>query len=787
MNSQLPPSQTQPPASLNSDRQSAANTHLHGRWLVLARVLWMAIFLLTLVVFCANLIVGSYGLVSTILLAAVTSVWFAAGLVLSWRKSTDWTILLISLGLVVVGGVIIPPYPGVLFQWNYWVWAFPLNFLEFLAQTALIIVFIFPDGRFVPGFTRWLALGWAAVSLVTNLPAILPGALYPWSWWSSPLFTLVRIALYGSLALAFLYRYRRVSTPLQRQQIKWVVFASSIVLLEASVANLVLSVVPSYFPALVLSPQLNQLVLLLTYSLPVLIPLSIGIALLRYRLWDIDRVINRTLAYGTLSATLALIYVGSILLLQFLLRELTGQFAQNQIAIVGSTLVIAALFQPLRRGIQSRIDRRFYRRKYDAVRTIAAFSATLRGEIDLHTLSEQLVRVVQETMQPVSVSLWLQRHERQGPQQDAGSGAAEKAPSRQPISSLRETDRAERAEEMSTPASHRISRRAVLLGLAAGGVVGAGGVLAQWLLRRRPIFTYFGHTDWVYGVVWSPDGTRIASCSKDKTVQVWDVIDGRHVFTYRGHTAAVYKVAWSPDGKRLASCSKDKTVQVWDATDGRHVFTYRGHKDEVGMVVWSPDGTRLASGGGVYTSPENGKPSDHTVQVWDAADGGHVLTYDGHTDAVAAVGWSTDGRRIASGSWDHTVQVWDATNGGHVFTYRGHTDRVNSIAWSPDGLHLASGSLDKTVQVWDAVRGKPSFTFTGHTDEVLYVAWSPDSTRIASGSSDWTVQVWDATNGGHVFVYTGHTNVVDAIAWSPAGTRIASSGYDDTVLIWSPD
>ncbi len=790
--------------TVKDERHNAADNRLHGRRLVLARIVWIAIFVLTLVVFCANLIAGNYGLVTTILLVTVTSVWFAVSLVLFWRKSTDWNILLISLGLVLLGGVLIPPYPGALVQWNYWVWVFPHSFLEFLASTALIIAYIFPDGRFVPGFTRWLALGWTAVSLVDNLPDIIPGAFYPWNWWSSPLLTLVRIAYLCSCALALLYRYRWVSTPVQRQQIKWVVFASTIVLVEVSVANLVLSVIPAYFPALGLSTQLNQLDLL-----PVLIPLSVGIALLRYRLWDIDLIINRTLVYGTLTGTLALIYVGCILLLQSLLRELSGQLAQNQFAIVGSTLVIAALFQPLRRRIQSIIDRRFYRRKYDAARTLAAFSATLRNEVDLNQLGEQLVAVVQETMQPAHVSLWLQQHNRQTQQQYGGLVTAEQAASLQPNSPLSETEVTETSEEMPRPSPHKISRRAVIIGLAAGGVVLAGGVVAQWLLRRRPIFTYTGHSDAVYDVAWSPDGTRLASCSKDKTVQVWDAIDGSHVFTYRGHTADVYTVAWSPDGTRLASCSKDKTVQVWDAvggdsvaTDGSHVFTYRGHKDQVISVAWSPDGTRLVSGGGNLPGEQdqNNKTSDNTVQVWDAIDGSHVFTYRGHTDGVQAVVWSPDGKRIASASLDKTVQVWDAVggdsvaaDGGHVFTYRGHYDVVKTVAWSPDGRRIASGSGDKTVQVWDAVGGDSVaadgghvFTYTGHIDWVNAVAWSPDGKRIASGSSDWTAQVWDVANGGHVFVYNGHPASVYTVVWSPDGTRIASSSFDKTVQIWSP-
>ena len=155
-------------------------------------------------------------------------------------------------------------------------------------------------------------------------------------------------------------------------------------------------------------PETDLLVEILNLGLVVSltgVPLAAGVAILKYRLYEIDTIINRTLVYGVLTALLALVYVGSVVLLQTLFRALTG--GDSQLAVVASTLAIAALFNPLRRRIQTVVDRRFYRSKYDAVKTLESFSATLRDETDLDALSGELVTVVRETVQPARVSLWL--------------------------------------------------------------------------------------------------------------------------------------------------------------------------------------------------------------------------------------------------------------------------------------------------------------------------------------------------------------------------------------------
>ncbi|MBV9707032.1 MAG: serine/threonine protein kinase, partial [Chloroflexi bacterium] len=293
--------------------------------------------------------------------------------------------------------------------------------------------------------------------------------------------------------------------------------------------------------------------------------------------------------------------------------------------------------------------------------------------------------------------------------------------------------------------ARQLSRRKLVIGLTLVGLTGAGIAVAA---LAHPLYSGFFPTPTATPL--SPTPTA-APPSLDTTLYI-----------YRGHHTEVKAAAWSPDGKRIASGSRDKTVQVWDATDGGHAFTYTGHSDIVDAVAWSPSGKRIATGA-----------NDGTVQVWDAADGGHAFIYKGHSDRVAAVAWSLDGKRIASASRDKTVQVWDAVDGGHPFIYRGHSAKVWALAWSPDGKRIASASADTTVQVWDAADGGNLFTYKGHAGIVDAVAWSPDGKRLASCSYDQTAQVWDAVDGGHPYTYRGHSGTVWWVAWSPDGKRIA--------------
>jgi hypothetical protein len=300
--------------------------------------------------------------------------------------------LFVSLMLLTLGGAL--PIPLFTLDLSL-VWTALARTASFVgAASAILFFYVFPDGHFVPRWSRWL---WLA-----SIGVVAPSLLFPYSFLSMlqypSLNAVLSASIVGALLLAQGYRYKRVSNAAQRQQTKWVVFGT-------------VAALGGYggFTALDVLLQSALLASLLGntafFVLMLLIPVSIAVAILRHRLYDIDILINRTLVYGSLTATLVAVYVGSIVVLQGLVRALTGQ--ESQLAIVASTLAVAALFNPLRHRVQGFIDRRFYRRKYDAAKTLEAFSAKLRDETDLDALSDDLVGVVRETMQPAHVSLWL--------------------------------------------------------------------------------------------------------------------------------------------------------------------------------------------------------------------------------------------------------------------------------------------------------------------------------------------------------------------------------------------
>ncbi len=337
-----------------------------------------------------------------ILSLSATLLSLALACLLFWKKASEPMALFLSFFLLGYGIVLSGPLGAFLAYWYP-----PAPYLGSQLQTILIgvpalaLVLVFPSGHFEPRWSRvliplaalviflMLAIGYEeSMKLATLRAQIVNGAIY-------------LLFLFALVIQA--YRYRRVYTPVERQQTKWVVYSTVLWIVVMGVVS-----IPYYYllnlPPDTPRPWWVSLANAGWWLGLNVVPLSFTLAIMRSRLWDIEVLIRRTVIYSILTTLLALMYFGGVVLVQQLTRSITPS---SDLAIVVSTLVIAALFFPLRRRVQTTIDRRFYRRKYDAQKVLEQFAATARDEVDLNMLADRLVSVVQETMQPASVSLWL--------------------------------------------------------------------------------------------------------------------------------------------------------------------------------------------------------------------------------------------------------------------------------------------------------------------------------------------------------------------------------------------
>ena len=325
-------------------------------------------------------------------------------------------------------------------------------------------------------------------------------------------------------------------------------------------------------------------------------------------------------------------------------------------------------------------------------------------------------------------------------------------------------------------------------------------------------------------MVYSPDGSKIASGSWDDTVRIWDAETGAQIRTLDGHTSIVTSVAYSPDGSKIVSGSWDDTVRIWNVSDlappvvtnptvmidgpsadQRDAFdvtiTFSAFvKGFEASDILATNGsvTNFSGGGKTYTATiEPSEPGDVTVSIPANAASGNLAsnTYSvmyipipqiltNHTGSVLSVMYSSDSSLVATGSWDRTIRIWNANSRQLLHTLTEHTEPVRSVAFSPGSSLIASGGRDKTIQIWNAETGENVRTLTGHTGDVYSVAFSPDGSTLVSGGGDQTVRLWDVQTGDLLKTMRQHAGPVQAAVFSPDGTLIASGGADKTVRLW---
>jgi WD40 repeat protein len=365
----------------------------------------------------------------------------------------------------------------------------------------------------------------------------------------------------------------------------------------------------------------------------------------------------------------------------------------------------------------------------------------------------------------------------------------------------------------------------ILLALQAvitSNTTGAEDALHRAVQASRIKYTLTGHTDEVNDIEFSPDGTKLASASLDRTAKVWDTASGKELFTLKGHGDQVLQIRFSPNGKSLATASRDGTAKIWDVATGQTLMTLSGHTGGLTDIKYSPDGKLVAT-----------IADDHMVKIWNAESGRELLTL---TDtSLFVISFSPNGSRIALGYEDGTIRVWDIITKQAILTLPGgHDGPVYLVSFSPDGNKLVSNDYDNSsIAVWDIKSGEqlaalsgyfPAFdpngtllatwtnvgdlavydtsnyqkvyTFVGHTAGGNGTIFNQNGSLLATPNADGTVKIWDMKNGRELFTLSGHAGGVDDAAFSPGcvsppespfaqcGRYLATASRDKTIKIW---
>ena len=319
------------------------------------------------------------------------------------------------------------------------------------------------------------------------------------------------------------------------------------------------------------------------------------------------------------------------------------------------------------------------------------------------------------------------------------------------------------------------------------------------------------HHDAVYTVDFSPDGTLLASGSRDGALHLWNVNDGSESMTLEGHPSTIRKVRFSPNGNVLVSIG-GSTLTFWNVENGREIRTLQ---TSASGISFSPDGNMLAVGNWdgnimlfevesgarkkILRSSQSAErlnfspdgtllavgTSNNAINLWNVADEQVVKTLSGHSGNITALDFSPDGTTLVSASRDKTLKLWEIETGSEIATLQGHQGRVLSVEFSPDGSKLVSGSADRTIKLWDVASRHELETFYGHQHGVNAVSFSPDGLSVASGSTDTLVKLWTVKSDGLLHILASRAESVQSVAFSPDNTMFASGNYDRSVQLWN--